>query len=592
VTSTVVPPAAATAGTTDALARPGGRLFRKYAIIISALVGAALLASGGVALFFSYTENRAAIAAVQREKALSAAGVIERFVKEIEDQIGWTTQALYAPGRDGLEQRRIDFLRLLRLAPAITDLAYVDGHGHEQLRVSRLAMDVIGADTDRSQDAAVRAAKNGQPYFGPVYFRRGSEPYATLAIGGRGRAPGVILAEVNLKLIWDVISRIKVGKAGHAYVVDGSGLLIAHPDIDLVLRRTDLSKSEPVTAAHLGVGGAKAGGETAIVARGSDGHRVLTTYAAIPTLDWYVFVEQPLAEAFENIYASLWRTSILLAVGLAASVLASLLLARRMVVPIKALKDGAASIGRGDFDRRIEIRTGDELEELAGQFNQMAGQLTELERMTRLRRFLAPQIADLVSSNAEEMLESHRRDITVVFCDMRGFTAFAESAGPEEVMSVIREYHAALGTLIFQYEGTLERFVGDGLMVLFNDPVPCPDPAVRAVRMAVAMRDRIEALSRKWTQRGHDLGFGIGIAQGYATLGRIGFEDHFAYGSVGTVCNLSARLCAHALAGQILISPQIQEAVVAIAECAPLGELALKGLRRPVVAFNVVRLRQ
>ena len=187
------------------------------------------------------------------------------------------------------------------------------------------------------------------------------------------------------------------------------------------------------------------------------------------------------------------------------------------------------------------------------------------------------------------MLESHRRDITVVFCDMRGFTAFAESAGPEEVMSVIREYHAALGTLIFQYEGTLERFVGDGLMVLFNDPVPCPDPAVRAVRMAVAMRDQIEALSKKWTLRGHDLGFGIGVAQGYATLGRIGFEDHFAYGSVGTVCNLSARLCAHALAGQILISPQIQDAVAAIAECAPMGELVLKGLRLPVAAFNVVR---
>ena len=381
MTSTVVPSAAA-AGTNDALTLPHGRLFRKYAIIISALVGAALLASGGVALYFSYTENRAAIAAVQREKALSAAAVIEQFVKEIVDQIGWTTQAVYAPGRSGLEQHRIDFLRLLRLAPAITDLAYVDGRGHEQLRVSRLALDVIGADTDRSQEPGVRAAKNGQPYFGPVYFRRGSEPYATLAIGGRGRAPGVTLAEVNLKLIWDVISRIKVGKAGHAYVVDANGLLIAHPDIDLVLRRTDLSKTEQVAAAHVG-----AGGETAMVARGLNGHRVLTTYAAISTLGWYMFVEQPLAEAFENIYASLWRTSILLVVGLAASVLASLWLARRMVVPIKALQDGAASIGRGDFDRRIEIRTGDELEELAGQFNQMAGQLTELERMTATPAF-------------------------------------------------------------------------------------------------------------------------------------------------------------------------------------------------------------
>ena len=395
---------------------------------------------------------------------------------------------------------------------------------------------------------------------------------------------------MNLKLIWDVISRIKVGKAGHAYVVDHDGLLIAHPDIGLVLRKTDLSKSEPVAEARAGVGGAEAGDETALVARGLEGRRVLTTYAAIPTLGWYVFVEQPLAEAFENVYASLWRTSILLVVGLAAAILASLWLARRMVVPIKALEDGAASIGRGDFNRRIEIRTGDEIEDLAGHFNQMAGQFGELERMSRLRRFLSPQIADLVSSNAEAMLENHRSEITVVFCDMRGFTAFAESAEPEEVMSVILEYHAALGALIFQYEGTLERFVGDGLMVLFNDPVPCPDPAVRAVRMAVAMRDQVGALSAKWSKRGHDLGFGVGIAQGYATLGQIGFEGHYGYGSVGTVCNLSARLCADALAGQILISRQVQDAVAAIAKCEPVGELVLKGLRRPVAAFNVAGL--
>jgi len=574
-----------------ATAKPRGRLFRKYAVLFAALVGAALLASGGIELYFSYYENRNAIAAVQREKALSAAEVIEQFVKEIENQIGWTTQAAYVPGREGLEQRRVDFLRLLRQAPAITELAYVDGRGREQLRVSRLAMDVIGADTDLSQDPRVLAAKTGRPYVGPVYFRKESEPYTTLALAGRGREAGVTIAEVNLKLIWDVISRIRVGQAGHAYAVDTQGLLIAHPDIGLVLRKTDLSGTEMVSAARAGVGGAEAGSETAMVARGLDGRRVLTTYAAIPTLGWYVFVEQPLAEAFGNLYASLWRTAILLVVGLAFAILAGLVLARRMVVPIKALQDGAASIGRGEFDRRIEVRTGDEIEELAGQFNRMAGQLAELERMGQLRRFLSPQIADLVSSGSSAMLESHRREITVVFCDMRGFTAFAEAAEPEEVMGVMREYHAALGALIFEYEGTLERFVGDGLMVLFNDPVPCPDPAARAVRMAIGMRDRVEALSKKWTTRGHDLGFGIGIAQGYATLGRIGFEGRFDYGSVGTVCNLGARLCAEAQHGQVLISRQVQAAVEGIAECEFVAELTLKGLRRPVPTYNVTRLK-
>jgi adenylate cyclase len=215
-------------------------------------------------------------------------------------------------------------------------------------------------------------------------------------------------------------------------------------------------------------------------------------------------------------------------------------------------------------------------------------QLGEIERVSRLKRFLAPQVADLIlASGNDVVLESHRRAITVVFCDLRGFTPFAETAEPEEVMTVLREYHAGLGTLIHKYEGTVERFVGDGVMILFNDPLPCPDPNQRAVHMAIEMRDRIAELSMGWRRYGHELGFGVGIAHGYATLGRIGFEGRFDYSAIGTVVNLAARLCGDAKHGQILIDSKVQAAVESLAGTEPAGELTLKGFHRPVRAFNV-----
>jgi adenylate cyclase len=219
----------------------------------------------------------------------------------------------------------------------------------------------------------------------------------------------------------------------------------------------------------------------------------------------------------------------------------------------------------------------------------VADQVGEIERVSRLKRFLAPQVADLVMTSGDEgILQSRRRPITVVFCDLRGFTAFAETAEPEEVMAIINEYHQCLGTLIHKYEGTLDRFVGDGLNVLFNDPLPCPDPSLRAVRMAVEMRGRITELSLKWRKHGHELGFGIGIAHGYATLGRIGFEGRFDYSAIGTVVNLAARLCGEAADKQILVEGKVKAAVEDAAELEPSGELLLKGFHRPVQAFNVL----
>ena len=220
----------------------------------------------------------------------------------------------------------------------------------------------------------------------------------------------------------------------------------------------------------------------------------------------------------------------------------------------------------------------------------VAEQVDELGRVGRLKRFLAPQLAELIVSHGDEkILESHRREIVVVFCDLRGYTAFTETAEPEEVLDFLREYHGALGPLVSQFEGTLDQFSGDGIMVFFNDPVPCPDPAERAVRMAMAMREVAGRLIATWRRHGSELGFGAGIAQGYATLGQIGFSERSGYTAIGTVCNLAARLCAEAKDGQILVSSRIAEAVEAVARLEDLGNLELRGLRRPVAAFNVVQ---
>jgi len=222
----------------------------------------------------------------------------------------------------------------------------------------------------------------------------------------------------------------------------------------------------------------------------------------------------------------------------------------------------------------------------------VSDQLAEIERISRLKRFLAPQVVDLIlSSGDERMLESHREDVSVVFCDLRGFTRFAEATEPEELMAVLREYHQSLGKLIHRYEGTLDRFSGDGFMVLFNDPLPCPDPSLKAVRMAVEMRDIMAELCQKWRHYGPELGFGIGIARGYATLGPIGFEGRFDYSAIGTVVNLAARLCSEAKSGQILVDSKVQSAMAEHAEIEGAGELTLKGIARPVMAYNIRALR-
>jgi class 3 adenylate cyclase len=251
---------------------------------------------------------------------------------------------------------------------------------------------------------------------------------------------------------------------------------------------------------------------------------------------------------------------------------AALLARVRSILRIKDLHDQVQ-----DMNRTLEAR--------------VAAQVDEIARVSRLKRFLPPQVAELVSAGHEKVLESHRRDITVAFCDLRGFTGFAETSEPEEVMGVLREYHAALGACVMRHEGTVERYAGDGILVLFNDPIECADHTERAVRMAVEMRDAIGALAERWRTQGHVLGFGVGIARGFATLGQVGYDARSDYAAIGTVSNLAARLSGEAKAGQILVSQRVAAIVEPIAETAFIGELPLKGFARSTPTYELLALR-
>jgi len=386
----------AAAGTPIARRTSRGRLFRKYLILILSLVSIALLASGAITVYFSYQENKSALASLQHEKALAAASRIEQYIQRIEQQLAYA--ALPQLDASDVELRRIEFLKLLRQAPEVTDIAQLDATGHEQIAVSRLGMDSVSSGKDRSQEPAFQNAKRGQSWFGPVYFRKETEPYMTIAIRSGGDKGPVTVADVNLKFIWDVVSRIKIGDKGKAYVVDGNGFLIADPDIGLVLRKTNLSNLPHVKAAIAG----ERSEELATVSTDLAGTQVLTSVAPIESLHWNVFVEQPVAEVYEKLNASILRTGLLLLAGLVISALGAMALARGMVRPIRTLDEGARRIGEGDLDQKIDVRTGDELEALANRFNNMSAQLRESyaglerkveERTSELKNSLEQQTA-------------------------------------------------------------------------------------------------------------------------------------------------------------------------------------------------------
>ncbi|ACA20685.1 adenylate/guanylate cyclase with integral membrane sensor [Methylobacterium sp. 4-46] len=566
---------------------PRGSLFRQYFLVLFAAVAVPLLAAGGSQAWFGYRDQRARLNDLLGAEARTAAARIAHFIDGIENQLAWMVQLPWTEAAD--ERRRVDAMRLLRHAPAVTSFRLIDGAAKERLSVSRIGLNRVESGADASADPAVLGARTGRAWFGPVTYHRNSEPYMTVAVAGNRLAAGVAVAEINLKLILDVVAGIRIGETGQAIVLDRPGRLIAHPDISLVLRGAEDRTAESLRALRAAIlaqdGRAVAGPDPA-------GRVVVAAMAPVQGPDWSVIVQQPVAEAFGPIHAAFWRLLGLLLAGTGFAAALAYWLAGRMTGPIRLLEEGAARIGAGQFGHRIEIARGDELGRLAARFNQMAREVAlsqeRSERISRLKRFLAPQVAELVDRAGDDgVLDGQRVEVVVVFGDLRGFTPFSARSEPGVIMGVLGEYHAAVGATVNRHGATLVSLAGDGVMILVNAPVACPEPALRAARMVIEMQATVQALTAAWRAGGHALGFGIGLAMGPATVGRIGSDSRLDYTAIGTVTNLASRLCASAQDGQILVDRAAAEAIGSGVPLVSLGTRRLKGFDEPVAIFAV-----
>ncbi|WP_065756901.1 cache domain-containing protein [Bradyrhizobium paxllaeri] len=566
--------------------RPRRSLFVKYFTTLFVAVVVPLLLGSATEAWFAFRDNRFDLDELLRVEARSAADRIQAFTDGIRDQLGWVVQFPWTQGED--DRRRIDGLRLLQQVPAIVSLSLVDPTGTERVFVSRVSMNRTGAGADMSEDPAVIGARANRVWYGPVHYQRDSEPYMRIAVAGNRAAAGIVVADINLKLIWDIIASIKIGDTGHALVVDDSGRLIAHPDISLVLRSGvgagDFNRLKSEVSAADG---------SAVTTTGEDGKPVVALSVRAPNVGWTVIAQQPALEAFESIRAALWRSMILIGLGIVFAFVLAYWRACRMWGPIRQLEAGVERIGMGQLDHRITIQSRDELEQLAVRFNQMAEELAvsqhKSERINRLKQFLAPQVAELVEHSDQRLLDGHRREVVAIFGDLRGFTAFSARAEPDVIIAVLREYYEAIGAVTERHSATLIRFAGDGVMVLVNAPVACDDPAERGVRLAIDMQAAVQSLADSWNARGCAIGFGVGIAMGPATVGTLGWHGRLDYTAIGSVVNLASRLCGLAEDTQILVDPVVTGHVKGSIALASIGKRTIKGYDHALEVFAVAR---
>jgi adenylate cyclase len=568
------------------VARPRRSLWSRYFVTLFVAVIVPLVLGAVSEAWFVYRDQRLHLNEVLQVEARSAADRIQTFLDGICDQLGWVVQFPWTHGDD--DRRRVDALRLLQQVPAVVSVALIDPTGTERVFVSRLSLNRIGRGGDMSADPAVIGARASRVWYGPVEYRGESEPYMRIAVAGNRAAAGIVIAEINLKLIWDVIAAIKIGDTGHALVVDDSGRLIAHPDISLVLRggsaSGDFNRLKSVVSAANG---------SAVATTGDDGKPVVALSVRANNVGWTVIAQQPVLEAFESIRASLWHSLVLIAIGTVIASALAYWLAHRMSGPIRQLEDGVQRVGRGQLDHRITMESGDELEQLAVRFNQMAEELAasqkKSERISRLKQFLPPQVAELVEHSDQRLLDGQRREVVAIFGDLRGFTAFSARAEPDAIMEVLREYYDAVGAVTTRHEATLIRFAGDGVMVLVNAPVTCENPAHHGVRLAIDMQVAVQSLADRWCAAGRAMGFGVGIAMGPATVGTVGYEGRLDYTAIGNVVNLASRLCSLADDAQILVDPAVAEKVKDSIALVSLGERSIKGYDKAMEVFAVPR---
>jgi adenylate cyclase len=559
-------------------------LFFKYFVTLFVAVVAPLMLGAASEAWFGYRDQRVHLNEVLQAESRSAAERIQDYIDGIRDQLGLAVQFPWIEGQD--DRHRIDALRLLQQMPAVVSIALVDQTGTERVFASRLSLNRIGRGADMSEDPAVVGARDSKVWYGPVRYHHDSEPYMRIAVAGNLASAGIAIADINLKLIWDVIAAIKIGDTGHALVVDDSGRLVAHPDISRVLRggagSGDFNRLRSVVDAANG---------SAVVTTGDDGKPVVALSVRAANLGWTVIAQQPVLEAFESIRAALWRSLALIMIGAFLAFALAYWLAHRMSGPIRQLEDGVERVGAGQFDHRITIASGDELEQLANRFNQMAEELAvsrqKSERIDRLKRFLPPQVAELVENSDQRLLDGQRREVVAIFGDLRGFTGFSARAEPDAVMAVLGEYYKAIGAVITRHEATLIHLAGDGVMVLVNAPFARDNPAHHGLRLAIDMQAAVQSLANGWSARGHGMGFGVGIAMGPATVGTVGYEGRLDYTAIGNVVNLASRLCDSADDAQILVDAVIAERVKESVALVSLGKRIIKGYDHALQIFAV-----